>query len=67
MILPRDLLRRCGATLADQTVFIDGHRRGSWSDVDRRADRFVVTGKTAKATLCDGLCIDPSQLLWPVT
>ncbi len=42
MILPRDLLRRAGAALADQPAFIDGGRRRSWGDMDRRADRLAA-------------------------
>ncbi|MBC7161149.1 MAG: AMP-binding protein [Immundisolibacter sp.] len=42
MILPRDLLRRCGAALADHLAFIDGDRRRTWGDMDRRADRLAA-------------------------
>ena len=67
VILPRDLLRRCGAALADQTAFIDGDWRRTWGDMDRRADRFAAIGKIAKAALRDGLRADPSQLPWSAT
>ncbi|WP_448505425.1 class I adenylate-forming enzyme family protein [Immundisolibacter sp.] len=42
MILPRDLLRRCGEALSDHLAFIDGDRRRTWGDMDRRADRLAA-------------------------
>ena len=42
MILPRDLLRRWGAALAEHTAFIDGDRRRTWGDMDRRAVRLAA-------------------------
>ncbi|WP_372722459.1 class I adenylate-forming enzyme family protein [Immundisolibacter sp.] len=55
MILPRDLLRRCSAALADQTAFIDGDRRRTWGDMDRRADRLAAALQrlgVGKGTVC---------------
>ena len=37
MILPRDLLRRCGEALSDHRAFIDGDRRRTRGDMVRRA------------------------------
>jgi acyl-CoA synthetase (AMP-forming)/AMP-acid ligase II len=42
MILPRDLLRRAGAALADRTAFIDGARRRSWGEMDQRSSRLAT-------------------------
>ncbi len=37
MILPCELLRRCGEALSDHRAFIEGDRRRMRGDMDRRA------------------------------
>ena len=66
MILPRDLLRRCGAALADHVAFIDGNRRRTWGDMDQRAERLAAALQAlgvGKGDVCAVLAHDRVEVI----